>query len=50
MLQIAFYIALYSKCDINEKAEVLSEEQIKEKTIDDPVYFINNSSSNALDF
>jgi len=33
----------------NEKADVLFEE-IEQKTIDYPVYFINNSSSNALDF
>jgi len=49
MLQNAFHIALYNKYDINEKADVLFEE-IEQKTIDQPVYFINNSSSNALYF
>ena len=30
MLQNAFHIALYSKCDINEKADVSFEEEIKQ--------------------
>jgi len=39
MLQNEFHIARYSKCDINEKADVLFEEAIKQKMISHPIHF-----------
>jgi len=39
MLQNAFHIAHYSKCDINEKAGVLFEEEIKQKIIGHLIHF-----------
>jgi len=38
-LQNSFHIALQSKCDINEKAGVLFEEEIKQKIISHEIHF-----------